>query len=455
MATPIRPKDIATTATTEAADDYYIIDGATNGTRKIAAGNAAKVALAAHATDPAAHGETFLRNPTPRRIQRAFSSGVFTATGGSYLDVACPEVREESVVALSLVSGVSWPGFTPPVFINQPGIGFRVFTNTGDLSTYSWAVLPSRPQVTISASHDTSLTQSWEVADTTPRRCLRFTYGVPVSAVGNSDVVYSHGCAFFTSAPVFEVQVSGWTSACVADVFISGELVSRIAGPDNSTAARFLKVATREYGVCAEVIFSEAVTWAGITTHPDTYITKSPPRRRIAVVGDSVAAGQGCAHRSDGWAYVLGDALGADVVSASIPGTGVAFDANDKNYQQRFADDVGAPGESWNAIVLQASTNDSNLSSGAIAAGWSAYLDQVRARFPQTPIFVRGYTPSVLPVGYEDALEVLVVARADKRMRFIRTQELWASGSAIGGAHPNTIGQRLMGEYTAAQIATA
>lgn len=44
MATPIRPKDIPTTASTAAADDYFIIDGATNGTRKYA-----------HDRDPAAH----------------------------------------------------------------------------------------------------------------------------------------------------------------------------------------------------------------------------------------------------------------------------------------------------------------------------------------------------------------------------------------------------------------
>lgn len=44
---PIRVKDIATTATTEAADDFYLMDGATNGTRKIAKDNAGKAAIAA------------------------------------------------------------------------------------------------------------------------------------------------------------------------------------------------------------------------------------------------------------------------------------------------------------------------------------------------------------------------------------------------------------------------
>ena len=49
-----RVKDIPTTATTAAADDYVLLDGATNGTRKGLASNLI-TATAAHNTDPAAH----------------------------------------------------------------------------------------------------------------------------------------------------------------------------------------------------------------------------------------------------------------------------------------------------------------------------------------------------------------------------------------------------------------
>ena len=48
-----RVKDIPTTATTAAADDYVLLDGATNGTRKGLASNL--ITPAAHNGDPAAH----------------------------------------------------------------------------------------------------------------------------------------------------------------------------------------------------------------------------------------------------------------------------------------------------------------------------------------------------------------------------------------------------------------
>ena len=48
-----RVKDIPTTATTAAADDYVLLDGATNGTRKGLASNL--ITPAAHNDDPAAH----------------------------------------------------------------------------------------------------------------------------------------------------------------------------------------------------------------------------------------------------------------------------------------------------------------------------------------------------------------------------------------------------------------
>ena len=48
-----RVKDIPTTATTAAADDYVLLDGATNGTRKGLASNL--ITPSAHNSDPAAH----------------------------------------------------------------------------------------------------------------------------------------------------------------------------------------------------------------------------------------------------------------------------------------------------------------------------------------------------------------------------------------------------------------
>lgn len=48
-----RVKDIPTTATTAAADDYVLLDGATNGTRKGLASNL--ITPAAHNADPVAH----------------------------------------------------------------------------------------------------------------------------------------------------------------------------------------------------------------------------------------------------------------------------------------------------------------------------------------------------------------------------------------------------------------
>lgn len=54
--TTTRVKDISTTATSEAADDFYLMDGASNGTRKLAAANAAKGAITTHNGDATAHG---------------------------------------------------------------------------------------------------------------------------------------------------------------------------------------------------------------------------------------------------------------------------------------------------------------------------------------------------------------------------------------------------------------
>lgn len=69
MDTPTRIKDIPTTATTAAADDYFVIDGATNGSRKYA-----------HNSDPAAHFG-FLRPITTEWVQ--LLSGSATGNTGS------------------------------------------------------------------------------------------------------------------------------------------------------------------------------------------------------------------------------------------------------------------------------------------------------------------------------------------------------------------------------------
>ena len=73
----IRIKDIPTTATTAAADDYIVIDGATNKVRKGLASNlitaTAAAAVAGHDADAAAHSEVFSR--ALARVRRGSSTG--------------------------------------------------------------------------------------------------------------------------------------------------------------------------------------------------------------------------------------------------------------------------------------------------------------------------------------------------------------------------------------------
>ena len=97
----IRIKDIPTTATTAAADDYVLLDGATNGTRKGLASNlitaTAAASTAAHDADQAANGAAFeFQRRNRYALQATWSGTTETKTGtgsttvsgaGSYVHV--------------------------------------------------------------------------------------------------------------------------------------------------------------------------------------------------------------------------------------------------------------------------------------------------------------------------------------------------------------------------------
>lgn len=101
----IRVKDISTTATTEAADDYYLLDGATNGTRKIAKDNAAKSAITAHTADAGAHSTQRKAIPTSGRI--TFFGNSIVAQGFHSIGFAAATKSRFTTIANYAIGGAN------------------------------------------------------------------------------------------------------------------------------------------------------------------------------------------------------------------------------------------------------------------------------------------------------------------------------------------------------------
>lgn len=133
-----RVKDIPTTATTAAADDYVLLDGATNGTRKGLASNLitpAAAITAADITDAGTSGRAVLQAETQAQALDALGAGVLTvnAQPGSYVladaDInGRTEIRQTSAsgVILTINADIS-AKLETPVYGKQVGAGAVTF----------------------------------------------------------------------------------------------------------------------------------------------------------------------------------------------------------------------------------------------------------------------------------------------------------------------------------------
>ena len=101
-----RVKDIPTTATTAAADDYIVIDGATNKVRKGLASNliTAAASIAAHNSDPAAH--PFLTS-LAAKLRKSNSDAPLFLASGQTITTAQASYAQVGGVIVSIPAGTS------------------------------------------------------------------------------------------------------------------------------------------------------------------------------------------------------------------------------------------------------------------------------------------------------------------------------------------------------------
>ena len=105
----IRIKDIPTTATTAAADDYVVIDGATNKVRKGLASNL--ITPASHNADPAAH--PLLVNLAPKLRKSNPDAPLFLASGQTIATAqSCYAQVVGIIVAIPAATSVTLPTLT-------------------------------------------------------------------------------------------------------------------------------------------------------------------------------------------------------------------------------------------------------------------------------------------------------------------------------------------------------
>ncbi|MBD7957128.1 SGNH/GDSL hydrolase family protein [Microbacterium sp. Sa4CUA7] len=189
-----------------------------------------------------------------------------------------------------------------------------------------------------------------------------------------------------------------------------------------------------------------------------------PPAPRVLVFGDSWTYGSAATDPTDGYAYVIGEQLGWDVVVAGVRGSGYLKPGLDGgSYGERIAD--LDPTLHPDLVIVQGSINDRRLPADGYREAVTAAWDDLAARYPDARIVILGPAPQVLPVE-------AATARIDADLRELAGSRGWwylspvadewitaedylevIDTSDVGRDHPSTAGHAFLASRLAEAIA--
>lgn len=187
-----------------------------------------------------------------------------------------------------------------------------------------------------------------------------------------------------------------------------------------------------------------------------------PAEPRILVFGDSWTYGSAASDPTLGYAYRVGERLGAETVVAGVRGSGYLKPGLDGgSFGERIAQ--LDPAFDPDLVILQGSINDRRLYgpgySDAVTAAW----DQLVATYPRATIVVLGPAPQVLPVErptaeIDDELAALAAGRGWWYISPI--DEAWITeanydaviDTGVGRDHPSTAGHAYLADRVVAAL---
>lgn len=202
------------------------------------------------------------------------------------------------------------------------------------------------------------------------------------------------------------------------------------------------------------------VVGAAAAVAPATLALPATPR--VLVFGDSWTYGSAATHPTDGYAYIVGEQLGWDVVVAGVRGSGyLKAGVDGGTFGERIAD--LDPAMDPDLVIVQGSINDRRLPADGYREAVTAAWDALAARYPDARIVILGPAPQVLPVE-------AATARIDADLRDLAGSRGWwylspvadewitsevypdvIDTSDVGNDHPSTAGHA----YLAARLAEA
>lgn len=203
--------------------------------------------------------------------------------------------------------------------------------------------------------------------------------------------------AFRSDAPAIDIIMLGQAATSRIRVLIDGRYadktgVSTATTSGGNTLSLVWPAGTSRTMRRYDVEYEKDGGFFGVRVAPGDMVQPiaTGARYRIAVLGDSVAAGIGATHAADGFAFHAGRRLGnmdLDMVAMGIGGTGFCNAGAAAAFPDRLDDLLLQPvDEVW----IAGGANDQAFSADQATAAALACLKGVRARCPDAPILLLG-----------------------------------------------------------------